>query len=251
MNEYSITFDIDWAPDFMIKKIADKLIEKNIKSTWFVTHQSPFLKELFVKNDLFEFGIHPNFLENSTHGATENEVLDYICEIVPNSTSVRSHTLFQASRVLLNMVEKYNIEVDCNILLYKTRNIQPHKISFSDSQKELIRIPFFWEDDICMYDKEKSWDISDPIYHVPGLKVFNFHPVFIYLNCDTMTNYEELKKVKHLQELNENESNQYVNTIQNGTKTFFNNLIEYISFNKIETKTMREIAENYKNSETK
>ena len=66
-----------------------------------------------------------------------------------------------------------------------------------------------------------------------------------------MTNYEELKKVKHLQELNENESNQYVNTIQNGTKTFFNNLIEYISFNKIETKTMREIAENYKNSETK
>ena len=38
-----LTFDIDWAPDFIIKDIAEVLIKKNIPSVWFVTHESEIL----------------------------------------------------------------------------------------------------------------------------------------------------------------------------------------------------------------
>ena len=44
-----ITLDIDWAPDFIIKKVDEMLKERNIKSTWFVTHKSAHLKNLSKK----------------------------------------------------------------------------------------------------------------------------------------------------------------------------------------------------------
>ena len=70
-----ITLDIDWAPDFIIKKVDEMLKERNIKSTWFVTHKSAHLKNL-SKNRNYELGIHPNFLPNTTQGKTPKEILE-------------------------------------------------------------------------------------------------------------------------------------------------------------------------------
>jgi hypothetical protein len=247
MNKYCLTFDIDWAPDFMIRKVVDKLIEKKIKATWFVTHKSLYIESLYDQTDLFEFGIHPNFLNNSSHGSTEEEVLKHICNIVPFAKSARSHTLFQSSRLLSRMVEDFNIEVDCNILLYKNANIEPHKLSFNHGTKELIRVPFFWEDDACMYDKEKSWDIKSPVLHSDGLKVFNFHPTFIYLNCDTIDKYDEMKKIKHLTEVNESDAEPFINKNSKGDLTFFDDLLNYIQEKEMETYTMADIAKLFYN----
>ena len=41
-----ITFDVDWAPDFIIEEIKEVLADNKIKSTWFITNDSPILKEL-------------------------------------------------------------------------------------------------------------------------------------------------------------------------------------------------------------
>ena len=62
-----ITLDIDWAPDFIIKKVDEILKEKGVKATWFVTHNSAYLNNL-AKNKNYELGIHPNFLPNTTQG---------------------------------------------------------------------------------------------------------------------------------------------------------------------------------------
>ncbi len=62
-----ITIDTDWAPDFILSHVAEILSNKNIRCTWFVTNDSPYLETL-KKNDLFEIGIHPNFESNSTQG---------------------------------------------------------------------------------------------------------------------------------------------------------------------------------------
>ena len=103
--KYALTIDIDWAPDFAIKKLADALIRHKVKCTWFVTHESPAIKELRNHSDLFELGIHPNFFPGSTHGNNEKEVLDYMVSIVPGAKTVRSHALLQSSR-LLNLMNK-------------------------------------------------------------------------------------------------------------------------------------------------
>ena len=45
-HQVLITLDIDWAPDFMINFVKDILIENNVKATWFITHNSNYVKEL-------------------------------------------------------------------------------------------------------------------------------------------------------------------------------------------------------------
>ncbi len=44
LNEYLITIDTDWASDSIIAQVANFLIENEIKSTWFVTHESPEIR---------------------------------------------------------------------------------------------------------------------------------------------------------------------------------------------------------------
>ena len=39
-NDYILTIDLDWAPDWMIEYVANELIRAQVKATWFVTHAS-------------------------------------------------------------------------------------------------------------------------------------------------------------------------------------------------------------------
>ncbi|MCX6250457.1 MAG: hypothetical protein NTX61_06875 [Bacteroidetes bacterium] len=151
LNNYLISIDIDWAPDAAIDAMAKILIKKNIKATWFVTHNSPAIDRLKERKELFELGIHPNFLPNSTQGKSMKEIMDYVMAIVPYATSLRTHTLVQSSILLKDIVELYPITIDSCIFLRETPNIQPHVLYFKKNGKPLIRLPFFWEDDAEIY----------------------------------------------------------------------------------------------------
>ena len=59
-NEIFLTFDIDWASDEVINDSLEVIEKYGIKSTWFVTHDSPILERL-KDNKNIELGIHPNF----------------------------------------------------------------------------------------------------------------------------------------------------------------------------------------------
>ena len=85
MNNYALTFDVDWAPDFVIETVSDILISRSVKCTWFVTNHSPAVEKLFFQKDLFELGLHPNFLPGSTHGATEKDVMQHMKRRILNT----------------------------------------------------------------------------------------------------------------------------------------------------------------------
>lgn len=118
MKDLAVTFDIDWAPDWIIEEVASILIDNRVKATWFVTHASPAIEKLRQMPDLFELGIHPNCLSGSTQGNTEDEVLSHMKEIVPEAISMRTHGLYQTSNFLMKAVRDYGIEIDVSILLY-------------------------------------------------------------------------------------------------------------------------------------
>ena len=158
-----ITLDIDWASDFTIKKVDEILKEKNIKATWFVTHKSAYLKNL-SKNRNYELGIHPNFLSNTTQGKTPKEILKKLKKIVPSAVSLRTHSLHQNSH-LLSLYKDYGIKFDTSLLLYKTKNIKPHYHPLF----ELHRVPFFWEDDVEVYEKNPDWSFKST-KHIKGPK---------------------------------------------------------------------------------
>jgi len=113
-----ITIDVDWAPDFVMEPVIEVFIENQVKSTWFITHSTPVLNSLLRKHrELFELGIHPNFMKNSTQGATEKEVLAYCKAVVPEALSVRTHGLIQSSNLLTTFVREYSLKIDSSVFL--------------------------------------------------------------------------------------------------------------------------------------
>jgi len=185
-DAYAMTLDIDWAPDWMIDVVADTLVEHAIRATWFATHRSPAVTRL-EENPLFEIGIHPNFRPGSAHGSTEEEVLAHMMKLFPTATAMRTHSLVQ-STPMLKLASEAGITTDVSLFVPGQPHLTPHALHFGPAK--LMRIPFFWEDDLAFDDPNKTWDMGS----LPGLKVYNFHPVHIVLNSANGTPYGELKE---------------------------------------------------------
>ncbi|KFM14541.1 hypothetical protein SCCGRSA3_00302 [Marine Group I thaumarchaeote SCGC RSA3] len=228
-----VTLDVDWAPDFIIEDVARKLTRENIRATWFITHKSPVLEKLF-SNPLFEIGIHPNFHSQTTQGKNQDEVLENLKKIVPDAKTIRTHGLLQSTRILLKF-QKYGIQNDVSLLLTKDPMLRPHFSKFL----QILRLPYFWEDDIEMIEGP-NWMNIEELFQIKGLKIFDFHPIHIYLNSNDMNNYNLLKKEKHIQELEKNDVEKYINK-NVGTKTFFDKFVENVSRKK--TLTIEELSE--------
>lgn len=235
INETLLTFDCDWAPDFVINDIINLLDDEKIKATFFITNNSQILKKL-RGNKLFEIGIHPNFFPKSTQGSNEDSILNNLKQIVPEAKSIRTHGLFQ-STPLVKKFQEYGIENDLSLFLQNTPNIVPHYSKFFN----LFRFPYFWEDDVAITEKV-NWSFEDPLYHVNGLKIFNFHPIHVFLNSNNMDNYENLKKEIGLEQLNEENIKNYVNQSDIGVKSFFIEIIS--SLKNKETFTIQNLREN-------
>lgn len=215
-----ITIDIDWVSDEILSYTLDIIEKSNIKVTFFVTHETRLLERM-RKNPKIELGIHPNFnpLLNGDfrYGKNIEEVIKYYMEIIPEAVSVRSHSITQSAKIL-EKFNKFGIRFDCNHFIPYNSNIElkPWFIS-----KELIKVPYFWEDDIhCLNNWE--WDI-DKFIETKGIKVFDFHCIHIFLNTENLNRYEISKKYhKNIKKL----VNYCCNDKDKGTKIFLENLIK-------------------------
>jgi len=225
-----LTLDTDWAPDYVIDYVSEKLERLKIKATWFITHNSPAIKKL-KNNSLFEIGLHPNFANNSTQGDNVDDILKKLKEIVPNAESIRTHGLLQSSEILLKF-KKFGIKNDTSILFHEESCLRPHYSKYFG----ITRFPYYWEDDIEMISG--NWKKVEKHFFVSGLKIFDFHPIHIFLNSKTMKKYNELKKngyPKLEQKLISNFINPSI-----GVNTFFENFILKMSNSK--TYTIKEIS---------
>jgi hypothetical protein len=191
-NQIAITVDVDWAPEPAIAWLANHLIERQVRSTWFVTHPSEQIERLRTRPDLFELGIHPNFLPGSTQGDSPAAVLDYCRQLVPEATCVRTHRLVQSTPLLTQIMRLGYIRADVSLFLPATPHLRPVPVSLEGYT--LWRIPYLWEDDYEMHSHAPCWDLARHLQIGEGLKVFNFHPVHVYLNSADLAPYEALKQ---------------------------------------------------------
>jgi hypothetical protein len=188
-----LSIDIDWAHDDILADTIDLVEEYGVPATWFVTHDTPQLSRLRSNPD-FELGIHPNFnfLLNGDDRAGRNatEVTDRLLAIVPEAKSVRSHSTTQSSG-LLDLFTRRGLTHECNAFIPVQSGItlKPWRL-WSD----LTRVPYFWEDDVaCLYGLNGALSISQLI-SLEGIKVFDFHPVHIFLNTEHMDRYEKTRE---------------------------------------------------------
>jgi len=223
-NTIFLTFDIDWACDEILEDTIDIIESENVFATFFATHSTPLLGRL-RNNNHFELGIHPNFNEllsgNNTLGF--NEIIADLKLLVPEAVSVRSHSLVYSSH-LLNEFLRQGLLFDLNIFIpeYSHINLLPYK-----DWNGMVRIPYFWEDDLyCINNnacEKQDWNVTRFLNN-PGLKVFGFHPIHIFLNTENLQRYENTRKDhQHPQKLL---SYRFCNEMI-GTRVFLKNLITY------------------------
>jgi hypothetical protein len=224
MKKYFLTFDIDWAPDFVIEYVLDLLSKHNKFGTFFTTHDTPMNKEIIKRGHIL--GIHPNFLPNSSHGNSVEEIIKQCLKFAPNAWCLRTHALFWSTPLMHEIVVKFpQLTLDVSIFTHHSKYVHKFEseISSTDGNK-FYRCTYNYEDDaeFSQYNSTKS-----SIFY-GDLNGFNFHPIHLYLNSSDGNEYFKLKNA--IGNLPLNYTNQTtVDLFKNsnyGTRDYFLRLLE-------------------------
>jgi len=175
VNRLHITFDVDWAPDYMIQHALDILQPYDVGVTFFATHETPLLKKIAAEGR-HEVGVHPNLAPESSQGKGFDAVFRSLASWYPGAIGCRFHVLDFSYRDLKRLPER-GIRYDVSRLMYNISHLQPayHR------DLDLILLPYMWEDGICENARDEVSTESMRL-DAPGLKVLNFHPMNVFLN---------------------------------------------------------------------
>ncbi|GIV33638.1 MAG: hypothetical protein KatS3mg031_1173 [Chitinophagales bacterium] len=216
-----LTFDIDWACDEVIRDTLDILEEHQVRATFFVTHSSSLLNSL-VEHPLIEIGLHPNFnnLLNGQGNQSVQTLLEELQRAFPAAVSIRTHSLMQSS-VIFNVFARAGMKYDLNMFIPFWSNIicYPYK-----EINGMIRVPYMWEDDVHTIALQNGLDTDWSVHKYltrPGIKVFDYHPIHVFLNTETLERYNQSREF-HKDPLRLLE---FRNNGKQGVRTFLTDLI--------------------------
>lgn len=217
-----LTIDIDWAHDDVLADTIDLIEQADVYCTWFVTHSTPLLERLRA-NPKFELRIHPNFnwllAGDFRNGVSTHEVVKRLLEIVPEARSVRSHSMTQSS-LILDLFAEVGLTHDINYFIPTAAQMatKPWRL-----WQGMVRVPYHWEDDItCLYmDQQAAFPSIEETVNQNDFLVFDFHPIHIFLNTESLQRYEAAKAMYH----NPSRLAAYRNSGR-GTRTWLSELLD-------------------------
>lgn len=221
-----LSFDVDWAPDWMIADVVQRLRGAGVRATFFATHYSPLLRELACDPE-FEVGIHPNLLPNSSQGDTPEEVFANLREWFPEARLCRTHSLVQSEPLLARMAAEFGIKIDCSIHLPRAAYVEPHWLELFDDGLGLVRLPHVFQDNMHVLSG-RGWTAPEIGLDTPGWKVMNFHPVHVVQNTARLSDYTALKRLGALSTLDKTITLPLVHTGA-GVGQFFDELLAALS----------------------
>ena len=183
LNEYplifSLTFDTDWVPQFILDDVLSLLQEAELSATFFCTSAyAPFPASV-------EVALHPNFLRNSTMGHTEEECLAFIRQLYPQAVGSRSHCYYWHNR-LRDLFLEQGLRYDSSQLLPLQPCLRPYFVF------GMTHFPVWYSDGVHMQLGAACDTFSPDGLWEPGLKVLLFHPLHIYLNTRSVQESKNL-----------------------------------------------------------
>lgn len=220
-TKYAITFDVDWAPDEVIKDTLEILKRWNVKGVFFATHKTDVLID--AANQGHEIGLHPNFQPLLRgEGGDFRTIIEDLKQTYPQAIGIRTHGLVSSSNLLLAFAEM-GFRYDSNIFL-PDQSVVPFKM-----QNGFLRIPFHFEDDVH-FSFGRSFKFNAGQFEGYNIVVFNFHPVHVYLNTESEATYNRAKQFYHEAEK--------LLTFRNetgilGTRDYLEQLLDYIQANQV------------------
>jgi hypothetical protein len=223
---FSFTSDIDWASEAVMKHYFRFINELDIKPTLYVTHHSDQI-QLNYESGNIERGIHPNFLNESSHGKTFKEVAETCVKFAPEAYGFRSHRAFDVTDITHLMYNEYSYKyVSHQITIF-----QPLIIPVLH-ESGLINFPVFFEDGTHLYNKLNN-DFHDfkKWFVTPGIKIISFHPMNFVFNSGNILFMRSIKDSLSREEFR-NISDDTIKKFQNNRLGIRNTILEIIEFVK-------------------
>ena len=188
-----ITMDMDWANDGVLADTVTLAEKLDLPVCLFVTHDTPMLGKL-REHPLFTLGIHPNFLPqlNGQTAKSFRETIEELHALVPEAKVIRCHALADATPIL-TAARGMGFAADMNLFIPFSSGIRLQPFTHFSGLK---RLPFFYEDDAWTLEPEAASPEAHLLSDVP-LKIFNFHPIHLYLNTENMERYNRAKPFYH------------------------------------------------------
>ena len=120
-NIVCFTSDLDWASDYATKKAFEYFDENNIPLTTFVTNPNKAVDE-YAKAGKIKLGIHPNFMPDSSQGASYDEVIKYCFDLVPGATYFRAHRYYDVNDIMDKLTKEGILIAQTLEATYKKQN---------------------------------------------------------------------------------------------------------------------------------
>lgn len=229
LTDVFLTCDVDWAPDFAIKRVIDIINQYGFNITFFATHDSPILK-IPVNN--IEVGLHPDFTRPHAHDWFDKK-LRILKEIYPSAIGMRSHRNFFGQNIG-DLAIREGLKYDASVFLFNEPFCQAH-IDYNN----LIRFSYMWEDGVHL-DSNLGNDFSKVSLHTPGLKILNVHPILIYLNSSCESHRRSVTSMySDLTIAREDDISVHVNK-DFGITSLWISLLEYLSQKNVKTHLFRD-----------
>jgi hypothetical protein len=226
---YSIAFDTDWAPQYVIDDTLKIIGEYKAKCTLFCTNYY-YIKKF---KDI-EIAIHPNYMSGSTHGHTDNECINNLKIIFPNAIGSRSHRLYWHAGLTDTLIK--------NKILYDSSIMLPFQEILPFNYFGLFRIPVWWSDGYHIKSRHDEEVVKKKINHHNGVKILIFHPINIFLNSNNNFDYIKISQKIYNKEIDEEQAKAY-RSKSTGIRNIFKDILDILSNKK--TKTIADIYKIY------
>lgn len=221
---FCFTSDIDWASEDVLYSFFESIPMEYVKLTTFVTHHSDIIENLY-KNKKIERGIHPNFLQGSSHGNSFPEIIETCKKFAPEAIGTRSHRLFEVTDTAHLLKNKYGFLYSSNVITSLGVYLRPLL-----HESQLIQMPIFLEDGTFLYN-DLGLDINPYLkyFETPGLKIISFHPMNIVFNTPSIPWMRQIKDSMTRESFNEIDTG-FIKKTKNTKKGIGNILSEIINF---------------------
>jgi len=235
---FCITSDIDWASEAVMSSYFDYILPMRRKPTLFVTHNSPLIEERF-KEGLIDRGLHPNFMDGSSHGNSFREIADTCRAFAPESYGFRSHRAFDVTDITHMMHNDYGYKYVSNQITIMQPNVKPIL-----HESGLINYPVFFEDGTHLYNElDLSVCLFDKYITSPGVKILSFHPMNFVFNSPSYLYMRSIKDTLTREQFN-NIDEHTIKRLANkskGIRDFIFDMIDMIEKNGYKWYTMNEL----------
>ena len=217
-NRIYLTFDMDWACDEVMVFLYDLLDKHDICATVNITNSFSNI-ERFKNDEKIELGIHPNFnfiINGNGDGNNKETIIRQCKKVVPEAIIARSHSLLNSTSITTALYD-YGIRYEMNYFIAPYEGI----CVYPWLRQGVLQIPFFYEDDLYLLE---NYDYTPQFYlskNIKMCKVFNFHPIHLFLNSESLNRYQGIKDDYHNYDI----LKKNINTQRYGTLDFFEDFI--------------------------